>query len=260
MKLTRSSIVLPIVPCLLFVLGQTPVKAGKVTVDLGDSKGVTLAAALNRWDRDGNLRRPVDPKAKIDAPRVDATAVHAGNNKWVFENLPPGKYDLLIMARDPETGNPVRVEGWQYAPVLEFDPFFPPHATTDDDTRRLITEQIKKSRHYENKVVPLYMGGDKKAVRVLLMLIRDKPTSYTPGAGTIRHEIWQYTWNYGGWQKEKRTKVLDRILLQVSELRRWTWLWDAKLGGIEVKSQPVTVKYELPERSAVQRPKGLYPY
>jgi hypothetical protein len=143
---------------------------------------------------------------------------------------------------------------------LEFDPFFPPNATADDDTREFITDHIKKSRHYENKVVPLYMGGDKKAVRVLVMLIRDKPTSYKPGVGTIRHEIWQYTWKYGGWQKEKRTKVMDRILLPVSQLRQWTWLWDPKLGGIEVKSSPMTIKYELLKRSGTQRLKGLYPY
>ena len=99
-----------------------------------------------------------------------------------------------------------------------------------------------------------------KVVRVLVMLIRDKPTSYTPGAGTMRHEIWQYTWKYGGWQKEKRTRVLDRVLLQVSELRRWTWLWDARLGGIEVKGAPLNVKYELSKPSATRELKGLYPY
>ena len=104
------------------------------------------------------------------------------------------------------------------------------------------------------------MGGDKKAVRVLVMLVRDKPTSYKPGVGTIRHEIWQYTYRYGGWQKEKRTKVIDRILLPVGELRRWTWLWDARLGGIEVKDSPVTIKYQLPKRSDKKKLQGLYPY
>lgn len=255
MQVAHSSTALPGVLCFLFSLGQISAEAAQLTVDLGNAQGATLVGAIHRWDRDGNHRRPVDPKAKIHVPHLDAKATNAGGNKWVFENLPPGTYDLLIVA-----GDRVRIEGFQYVPVLEFDPFLPPDAAIDDETKEFITDDIKKSRHYENKVVPLYMAGDKKVVRVLVMLIRDQPTSYTPGAGTMRHEIWQYTWNYGAWQKEKLTRVMDRVLLQVSELRRWTWLWDPKLGGIQVKSSPVTIKYELPGRADKRRLRGLYPY
>lgn len=255
MKRILSSSLQSAVLCSSVLLAHGAAEAARLTVDLGNARGVTLVGAIHRWDEDGNHRRPVDPKAKIHAPHVDAKAVNTGDNRWVFNDLPPGRYDLLIMA-----GDRVRIEGFQYVPVLEFDPFLPPDATVDDDTKESITEDVEKSRHYENKVVPLCMAGDKKAVRVLVMLIRDKPTSYTPGAGTIRHEIWQYTWQYGGWQKERRTKVLDRLLLQVSELRRWTWLWDPKLGGIEVKGAPVSLKYELPERSGKRRLRGLSPY
>ena len=188
----------------------------------------------HRWDADGNLRRLPDAKAKIDAPAVDAEAVRLDGGRWVFKNLPKGKYDLVILAKDR-----LRVEGFQFVPVNEFDPFFPPNAAVATKIREDdICDQIKKSPHYENKVEPLYLGGDKKAVRVLVMLMRDKPTSYeaeSPGAATIRHEIWQFSWSYGGWEKEKRTKVLDRVLLPRDELRKWTWLWDAKLGGVEVK-------------------------
>ncbi len=82
---------------------------------------------------------------------------------------------------------------------------------------------------------------------------------FLPAAATMRHEIWQFSWNYGGWQKEKRTKVLDRVLLPRQELRRWTWLWDPKLGGIEVEDKPLKIKYEMPKPSE-KRLKGLYPY
>ena len=94
------------------------------------------------------------------------------------------------------------------------------------------------------------------------MLIRDKATSFEadfPGAATIRHEIWQYSWNYGGWEKERRTRILDRSLLHRDELRKWTWLWDPKLGGIEVGAEPASIKYQLPS-PADRRLKGLYPY
>jgi len=232
-------------------------QAAKVTIDLGGSQGVTLVGALNRWDQDGNPRKPVNPKAKIESPEVDAVAKHSGGGKWVFENLPAGRYDFVVMA-----DGKVRIEGFHYPPVLEFDPFFGPDATTDEETRETITDDIKKSRHYENKVVPLYMGGDKKVVRVLMMLVRDQPTSYEsemPGAATIRHEVWQYTWQYGGWMKEKRTRVLDRSILPRDQLRRWTWLWEPKLGGIEVKSEPLTIEYRLPEAAQRAKLKGLLP-
>jgi hypothetical protein len=231
-------------------------QAARVTVDLGDAKGVTFVGAVARWDQDGNPRRPVNTKAKIDAPEVNAAATAAGGGQWVFANLSPGTYDLVILASER-----VRVEGWTYAPVLEFDPFFPPDATVADDTRRTIADDIQKSPHYENRVEPLAMGGNEKVVRVLVMLVRDKPTSYEaemPGAATLRHEIWQYTWNYGTWSKEKRTRVVDRILLSRDELGQWTWLWDAKLGGLEVKDSPVTLSYTMPKRSVRELP-GLYP-
>ena len=217
----------------------------RVTVELGRAEKVTFVGAINRWDEDGNPRRPPDPKEKIDAPAVDGEAVAEAGGRWIFKDLPKGKYDLVILTKGRR-----RIEGFQYVPVNEFDPFFPPDASTDEETRQLIRDDIKKSPHYENKVEPLYFGGDKKAVRVLVRLVRDKPTSYEhefPGAATVRHEIWQYSQNYGAWQKEKRTKVLDRVMLHRDELHRWTWLWDPKLGGREVGSQPITIKYDLPK-------------
>lgn len=260
MSMTRTAFGLLIVGWVVF--SARPVPAAKVIVDLGGAKGVTTVGVLNRWDQDGNHRKPVDPKAKIDAPALDHTATNAGGGKWEFKDLPKGTYDLVILA-----GGRVRVEGWQYPPVLEFDPFVPGDGTVDDkDTEEWIVDDIKKSRHYENKVVPLYLARskeDKKVIRVLVMLVRDKTTSYEgdfPGAATIRHEVWQYDWNYGGWVKNKRTKVLDRILMHRGELRQWTWLWEAKLGGIKVEGQPVTIQYDMAGRVGSKKLKGLYPY
>lgn len=230
------------------------IEASTLTVDLGDAQQVTLVGAIHRWDMDGNHRRPVDPKARIDAPYVDARAVDKGGGKWVFENLSQGTYDLVIMAQPR-----VRVEGFQYVPVLEFDPFIAPDQKAHDEVRDFIVDDIRKARYYENIVRPLYMAGNDRNVRVLVMLIRDQPTSYKPGAGTMRFEIWQYDNNYGGWQKHRRTKVLHRVLMQVSELRQWTWLWDTRLGGIQVGAEPVTIEYRLPQQGE-KHLRGLYPY
>jgi hypothetical protein len=242
----------------LLCLAPAGATAERLTVKLGKAQGVTLVGAVQRWDEDGHHRRVPDPKAKIDAPALDAKAVDAGGGRWVFQKLAPGKYDLLILAKGRR-----RIEGFEYVPVKEFDPFFPQNASVEPEARQLIIADIKQSPHYENRVEPLYLGGDKKAVRVLMMLVRDKPTSYEadlPGAATIRHEIWQYSWNFGAWQKEKRTKVMDRVILHRDELRKWTWLWDPKLGGIEVRSKPITIEYDLPQPSGKKTLKGLYPY
>jgi hypothetical protein len=229
--------------------------AAKVTLDLAGWKGVKLVGAVQRFDQDGNARRPVDPNAKIDAPHVDFRAADAGGGQWVFANLPVGKYDLVIVA-----DGRVRVEGWYYAPVQEFDPAYPPDSKIDPKTRDYVVDHIKKSRHYENKVEPLAVGGDAKVARILVMLIRDLPTSYKEGYGTMRHEIWQYSFKYGGWAKEQRTHVLDRLILPVDELRKWTWLWDAKLGGIDASGSPIAIKCDPPKAKGEETRPGLFPY
>jgi hypothetical protein len=53
---------------------------------------------------------------------------------------------------------------------------------------------------------------------------------------------------------------LDRVMLHRDELRKWTWLWEPKLGGIDVQDKPVTIKYDLPRPSDAKKIKGLHPY
>ncbi len=232
----------------LALLPLTTSSAADLTVNLTGSEKINYVGAYQRWDMDGNPTRPVNAKAKIEEPEVDATAVNAGGGKWVFRNLKPGKYDLVLMGPGQ-----LRIEGWEYAPVLEFDPFFPPTSTVGDESiHEFIVDHIKKSRHYENKVVPLALGGDKKNVRILMMLIRDQKTSYEgqmAGAATMRFEIWQYDYQYGGWTKNRRTHVMHRVLLPRDQLRKWTWLWDPQLGAVEVKSGDVVMDYSVPDRN-----------
>jgi hypothetical protein len=252
MPLLRSILV-----ALLLSTLALPAQAGKLTLDVGKAEGVTMVGAFRRYDEDGNFRiKPEDfnKDAKIDVPRVDFQAKHTGGGKWVFDNLPPDQYDLVIMANGK-----TRIEGFNYPPVLEFDPFFPGDKKANPDHVEWIEKDIRVAPQYENKVVPLYLGGDDKQIRILMMLIRDKANTYIAGSATIRFEIWQYDWQYGGWAKSKRTRVLHRVLLQGSDLRQWTWLWDAKLGGIEVKNNPKTIHYQMPEKGNNEL-KGLTPY
>lgn len=233
-------------------------RGGELTVDLGPSEGITFVGAIDRWDADGNQRRPVDPKARIEAPTVDAQAVQKAGSLYVFHDLPAGRYDLVILAEGQ-----VRIEGFHYPPVLEFDEFLPSDSSVSPDAEKWIAADIAGSKHYENKVASLYMGGDEKQVRILVQLLRDKATSFDAEFGapvaTLRHEVWQYTNRYGGWVKEKKTKVLDRVIAARDSLRRWTWVWEPTLGGLEIGSMPVRVTYELPRRFDADASRGLLP-
>ena len=180
-----------VLTALLVFPPAAPAVAAALTVRLTNAADVVLVGAIGRWDADGNLRALPDAKAKIDSPAVDAKAEAIGGGRWRFKDLPKGKYDLVILAE-----NRLRIEGFQFAHGPRVRSLFPAAAAVDEETSREISGRIKTSQHYENKVQPLYLGGDKQAVRALVMLIRDKPTSYeaqSPGAATIRHELWQFS-------------------------------------------------------------------
>jgi hypothetical protein len=239
--------------------GLPQAQAGQLMLRLGNSENVTFVGALARWDGDGNARRPVDPQAKIDAPAVTASAKRSSDDRWVFDGLPPGRYDLVILA-SPR----IRIEGFHYPPVLDFDPFLAHTVEAREPVRGQVVREIARSRHHENRVTPLYLAGDQHQVRVLVQLLRDKPTSFDRRFGapvaTLRHEVWQYTNQYGGWVKERRTKVFDRTLMARERLRRWTWIWQPRLGGIDVAEAPVVVTYEIPRRFDREHVRGLLPY
>lgn len=240
-------------------IAQEGTPPGTIVLTLGNSDKVTLVGAIQRWDPDGNQLKPVDPKARIDHPAVTAVAERAGT-AWKFSRLRPGRYDLVILGKEH-----VRIEGFHYPPVIEFDPFFPAQGKEPDaEDRDWIVKDMAKTRHYENKVVPLFLGGDEKQVRVLVQLVRDQPTSYDAEVGypvaTVRHEVWQYSHRFGGWSKERATKVLDRLLLPRAEFRQWTWVWEPRLGGIEVVSgKQISLAYQIPGRFDSKKDQGWFP-
>jgi hypothetical protein len=244
---------------LILALATKPTRATELVVDLGKREGIRLVGVIQHWDEDGKARFPVDPKAKIDSPRLDARAQEVGKGRWAFRNLPKGRYDLVILM-----GSRVRIEGFSYPPINEFDPFLPSHARPpDNETRELIMSDISKLRHYENKVTPLFMAGNEKQVRILMQLVRDQPTSVDSEFGspvaTVRHEVWQYTNNYGGWVKDRRTEVLDRVLMAKADFQRWTWIWEPRLGGIEVGEKSLTVVFEIPKQFDPEKAQGWFP-
>jgi hypothetical protein len=257
-NLGRGLVVLGIaLPGCLSMLGAR-VWAADLTLELETTRSVRLVGAMRRWDADGNPVRPVDPQARIEAPHVDATGRCVAAGRWLLSGLEPGRYDLVILADDR-----LRVEGFSCPPVREFDPFLDPDVQAPATIAATIGQKIAADRHYENKVTPLFFVGQEPAVRVLLQLLRDEPTSFDAEFGrpvaTLRHELWQYTFRYGAWSKEKRTRVLDRVILSRDDLRRWTWLWDPHLGNIEVTDAGKAVHYVLPNDLRAGPLRGLLP-
>ncbi len=130
--------------------------------------------------------------------------------------------------------------------------------------RTQIARENAAARHYENRVSPLYWAvNGEKQIRVLVQLVRDRPTSFDADFGapvaTVRHEIWQYTRSYSSWTKDRKTEVLDRTLLLREEFQRWTWIWEPRLGGIEVNRKPVTIVYRLPTKFDPRSSRGWFP-
>src|SRR5271157_36391 len=88
MKIHCFRSVLLIAAAGIVVSAWSPVRAGDLVVDLGKAVDISMVGAVERWDEDGKPRFPVDPKAKIAEPRVDARAVRQGSGKWIFRNPP----------------------------------------------------------------------------------------------------------------------------------------------------------------------------
>lgn len=241
--------VLSVRPAMLLVAVYLQIRlacADELQVNLTNADSITFVGAVRRWDADGSPRHLVNPKARIELPEADAKAEPGSEGRWMFRKLPAGRYDLVLLAKDR-----IRIEGFHYPPIAEFDPVWPSSAPPPPkDVGDWIRKDVANAKHYENKVTPLFMAGDRKHVRLFMQLLRDEPTSFDAEFGapaaTLRHEIWQYSNRAGGWIKERKTKVLDRTLLAKAELRRWTWVWVPELGGIEVSTRPVKFSYEIP--------------
>lgn len=269
------------------LLFLSPSFAGTLTVQLnGAHDGVTFVGAVYRWDPDGlpkkadgsprvAAQRAVQPK--IHEPWTDYQAVNNGGGQWVFKSMLPGTYDIVVIKEDAKQ----RFEGWRFAPVLDFEAFFPPDAgvfcdkevngknekTEDAESLAFVDKQIRQSKHYENKVIPLYFGGSykkgqirPKQIRALVLLLRDIGQTLDSTSATMRFEIWEFEDRTGGYVKQKRTHLLERLIMPLQELRRWTWLWDPALGNINVeKTGTTTVEYSIPDPQNTEL-KGLMPY
>ena len=223
------------------------VSAGELSVTIEPASRVASIGVVCRFAADGTLVRPVDPKAQFEAPYRDgiSTSVPA-----TFSSLKNGTYDLIIFLKDG-----TRLEGFHIPPFDELDEVGdvkfsdPPPQEVQDQ----IVKLIKNSKYYENKVTPLFLRGQDEHVRVLMQLLRDEATSFDAEYGapvaTVRYELWQFTNRFGTWSRDRKSKVLHRVLESKDKLTKRRWLWASELGGFTITDETPQQKviYQVPE-------------
>ena len=237
---------LPVLTAVLLPWCGSNAFGGDVRVTLQDTAvDFDQVGLVRRWDELGLPLGRVDPKARIDTPKLSVPLRRGQDGVWQADGVPDGTYDLCLVSRK----RAVRIEGFHFPPVIDFDPIWRKPPTPPADAVRFVHDWVKKTRFYENKVTPLYIAGNEQTVRVFVQLLRDTGTTYDAQYGapvaTLRYEFWQFTNRLGVWDKERRTRLIYRLIMPRDELARWHWLWSPELGGIEVKGT-VRVRLKLP--------------
>jgi hypothetical protein len=232
-------------------------QAGELTVTIESADRVASVGVVRRFAEDGSLLRPIDPKATFDAPHRDAVAERV---PATFRDLSTGTYDLIIFLKDGTRLEGIHIPVFDELDDVDSETFSRPPA---EEVQTEIRKLIKSGRYYENKVTPLFLRGNEQHTRVLMQLVRDEPTSFDAEFGapvaTVRYELWQFTNRFGSWSRDRKSKVLHRVLEPKERLRKRRWLWTSALGGIRITGEAPDQKltYRIPERLA-ELP-GLHP-
>ncbi|MBS0266866.1 MAG: hypothetical protein JSS02_33375 [Planctomycetes bacterium] len=232
----------------LLLTGMSRLPAGELTVSIEPAERVASIGVVRRFGEDGQLLRPVDPKATFAAPYRDAKSESA---PATFRDLPAGTYDVIVFLKDG-----TRLEGF-HMPVFDELDETGPEAFSQPSSEEVQTEirrLIKAGRYYENQVTPLFIRGNDEHARVLVQLVRDEPTSLDAEFGapvaSVRYELWQFTNRFGTWSRDRKSKILHRVLEAKAQLHKRRWLWTNTLGGIRLTADRLVqrVTFQIPER------------
>ncbi|MHC4502326.1 MAG: hypothetical protein ACYTFI_03395 [Planctomycetota bacterium] len=144
--------------------------------------------------------------------------------------VPPGTYDLHFETTDglKIEGADLRAEGNASAdPLKERD-------------LKSIRERVRHMRTFENERSVLAINGAGKRAKVLVKLVRTKPTSYDGDFGEplaiFRWEVWNFRKYTGSWLKERKYKVLRRFMVAKRKMHELRWDFRPELGGIDVEA------------------------
>ncbi|MHC4199230.1 MAG: hypothetical protein ACYSU0_04505, partial [Planctomycetota bacterium] len=103
-----------------------------------------------------------------------------------------------------------------------------------------IRERVRHMRTFENERSVLAINGAGKRAKVLVKLVRTKPTSYDGDFGEplaiFRWEVWNFRKYTGSWLKERKYKVLRRFMVAKRKMHELRWDFRPELGGIDVEA------------------------
>ena len=176
---------------------------------------------------DRNVKVPII--AKEVPVREHKGRVLEGGSRYEI-TVPPGTYDLHFETTDglKIEGADLRAEGGAKAdPLKERD-------------LKSIRERVRNMRTFENERSVLAIVGGSKRAKVLVRLVRTKPTSYDGDFGEplaiFRWEVWNFKKYTGSWLKERKYKVLRRFMVAKRKMHELRWDFRPELGGVDVEA------------------------
>jgi len=200
--------------------------------------------------RDAPAGAKEEPPKKVplkdeERPQVSDTLLGLISLMRVRDRL-PRDYDLVIDVRGGKAG------------AITVEPLSPEMTPAD---RKWLTDWVNNLKIFENKKRVLEIEGTSKQARVLVEKLRDKPTTLAAKEPMAiwRVEIFDFRKYYGGWTKEKY-HVIVRERVPIRRFRTYRWVFEKRLGGIQVGADSVTTvpEYEIPDKLDAAR--GRVPY
>jgi len=206
-----------------------------------------IAGAETRPAAGGVILGTIEPAKPVQGVlAIDRETRQARTGQWDsararfrIEGLTPShRYDLRILTR---LGT---VEG------VDLGPREPLRATRSaaaeplrEQDKQQIRRLIRSVERFEDQVRVLFLRGTGEHVTALVEKLRTRPFHGMRGEEVIwRIEVWYFTWQYGGWQREANVeKVLIRRRMLRRDFENITWVFDPDLGGI-VAAPPAIAK------------------
>lgn len=197
--------------------------------------------------------------SRVTGQRYAPASFDAKTGQFLFKGLPgDARYDLCIV-----TGDKRRIEGidldWAEARLARLAeirrkqlaiPAPPVRTFTEADARSLV-KYLADLKDFTDTRRPLYLAGqgDKAAMLVEVMRTTD---FYARKDNQViwRMELWYFTCNAGGWEKQDNTeRVLERERVPLEQWQAITLVYEPALSVYvdpDGKSSPV--RYAIPDK------------
>ena len=191
-----------------------------------------------RWDEDGKPRVPVDPKAKIEVPAWMPGPCRPGNGRLGVPQPPAGRYDLIILANDASAWRASAIH-----PSTSSTPSFPPMPRGPRRRQETDRQAILPSRSITRT------RSRRCSWRGTRSRCGSRPARPRP-ADQLRHRF-----RCSGGDGPPRGLAIHQQLRWLGQgprdrssgpdphgqerIRLWTWVWEPRLGGIEVGTKPL---------------------